>query len=249
MELIAYRTDDDAQSMLKLNYETDTHILTVTTGQEETLSINLQQLTCDCRYEVLIVRCSETAQKMYRNFDDQFKIVAAPPIFYEQYYYKQMINAEPARVRLVRTAGDKVFIIIRSAIVEANIPITSEDVQMEQLLKEHAVPEEEIQEYLTDFDNLTKYMEFLSRMPVRSSVAYLDLQSDLILKMMRILMKHADEETKNEIKSSIPEIEALLESLDADNILTYKSEQQVSNTLARKAAVRTAQKAYYEQNA
>lgn len=217
---------------------------------DSSVILDINKIKTNRRYEILSIYCSKEKIKLYTNFDSNSNIIQPDSLFFEQYYFKSMLNALPARINILYTTKDELFIVVRGLKCVSQtidfIENQDEPPQMETIIAGQTEDDSAVSEYLKDFHSLTSYMELLSKMVTRSSVAYLDAQDDLLLKLVSILVENASDDMKKKLNAAVSNYSELLSKFNQYNILDTKTEEQILNTVKRKENVRAAQKSYYD---
>lgn len=213
------------------------------------LILDYNKMEINKRYSIILPAYSIGLNYCVTNFDENSKLYESASNFYEL-YYSFFINGIKSSVNIIKTNADELFIVSYYSVNSDTISFietdTISDVSFNNLFKKYSKDSSALiqwEKYANKFDARNK---LLTTIFPRTSISYLDIQCDLLLRIVLQLLNNSSEIKEKMIKD-IPNYEELLASLEKYSILNYKTQEEALKTIQiRKKAVREAQQKYYD---
>lgn len=213
----------------------------------KTININIEKLKNNIRYEILLPNLGFWYQDFYVNFDSDYNI-GNNSTFYELNQFKRMIGYLSS-IRLCKVNNDTLFINsdiqIKSDTIEFNI--SSDIIYIEKEIVKITGNNVASENYKKNYIDNEAKINLISNLSSRASISYLDVQTDLLLKIISLLLDNSSDDIKNKLAEQIPNYKELLNALETYSILNYKTNEEALRTInLRKKDARLKQQEYYD---
>lgn len=212
------------------------------------ISLDPTKMKTNMRYEA-ILSPFDTDDFIIPNFDKDGNIKNYCSDFFEIHYSTRSVGQRTS-IMFVKTEVDELFIKTEEPVHSLSIHFSEisyrPDLSMDVLLKKYSKDRNAYKIFLQDWKLRKLKFDMLPRLPVRQNVTYLDLQSDLLLKIIRFVLKESPELARK-IEKEYPEINEILKSLDDLNILDKPYGMYcIDGAKERKLQTRDIQEDYYD---
>lgn len=251
-KIYAYTRENREIDNIKYNIEINNSILSIigsiknNTTSSKQINIDIEKLKNNVRYEILLPGIGFPHQDFYVNFDTDYNI-GNNSIFYEMNRFNR-ISGNLASIRLCK--------INNSLFINSSIQMESTTIEFKSLPENIDIEEEIIkitknnaaaENYKKNYINDEARINLISTLSSRASISYLDVQTDLLLKIVSLLLDNSSDDIKNKLAKQIPNYKEILNALETYSILNYKTDEEVLRTInLRKKDARLKQQEYYD---
>ena len=251
--IYAYARTNREIDNIKYNIEINNSILSIVGNIQDNstsskqIDINIENLKNNTRYEVLLPNIEFWYHDFYVNFDTDYNI-GNNSIFYETNQFKRMMG-NLLSIRLCKVDDNNLFINSDISMKSNTIKFTqsSEVINIEDEIMKITENNIASENYKKNYIDDEARINLISNLSPRASISYLDVQTDLLLKIISLLLDNSSDDVKNKLTEQIPNYKELLNALETYSIFNYKTNEEALRTInLRKKDARMKQQEYYD---
>lgn len=252
-KIYAYTRNNREATNIEYNIEINESILSIigcikdNAVLSKQININIEKLKNNIRYEILLPDLGFWYHDFCINFDTDYNI-GNNSIFYETNRLKRMMGSLLS-VRLCKVDDNNLFI-------NSDIQMKSNTIKFSQSTEIVNIEDEIIkitknniasENYKKNYIDDEARINLISNLSSRASISYLDIQTDLLLKIISLLLDNSSDDVKNKLTEQIPNYKELLNALETYSIFNYKTNEEALRTInLRKKDARLKQQEYYD---